>query len=82
MREAVLGLSLEQIRDVIDLYFEDASEIKGKRKVVEILKEQRRETLEKIGLLQQFAGELDLNIRRLEGLIRIIESGERSKGEP
>lgn len=77
-----LGLSLEQIGEVIDLYFEDPSGIKGKRKVVEILKAQRRETLEKIGLLQQFAGELDLNIRRLEGLIHIIESGERTKGEP
>lgn len=38
-----LGLSLEQIRDVIDLYFEDDNTlVKGKRKVVEILKQQRR----------------------------------------
>ena len=71
-----LGLSLEQIRDVIDLYFEDATGIKGKRKVVEILKQQRRETQAKIGSLQQFVQELDQNIARLEGLIRTIELQE------
>ncbi|WP_242527348.1 MerR family transcriptional regulator [Ktedonosporobacter rubrisoli] len=71
-----LGLSLEQIRDVIDLYFEDATGIRGKRKVVEMLKKQRRETQEKIGSLQQFLHELDQNIARLEGLIRAIEAQE------
>ncbi|HLZ62816.1 MAG TPA: MerR family transcriptional regulator [Ktedonosporobacter sp.] len=77
-----LGLSLEQIHDVIDLYFEDTvTLVKGKRKVIEMLKKQRRETLEKIGSLQQFLSELDESIARCEGTVRAIESQEATESE-
>ena len=68
-----IGLSLEEIREVIDLYFTDATGIQGKRKVLEILKRHRDETDEKMATLQRFRSELDQNIARVEGLIRAIE---------
>jgi DNA-binding transcriptional MerR regulator len=77
-----LGLSLEQIGDVIDLYFEDANgQVKGKRKVIEMLKKQRREVQEKISSMQQFLNEIDQNIARIEGHIRAIENMEATEGE-
>lgn len=77
-----LGLSLEQIRAVIDLYFEDDNAlVKGKRKVVEILKQQRREVQEKISSMQQFLNEIDQNIARFEDHIRAIEKMETAKSE-
>lgn len=64
-----LGLSLEQIGQVIDLYFEDATGIRGKRKVLEILREQREQALSQIDQLRTFVDELDGHIRRIEGYI-------------
>jgi len=69
-----LGLSLEEIADVIDLYFEDASGIKGKRKVVEILREHLRTTTGRIDELEQFRSELLSNIHRLEAIIQEMET--------
>src|SRR6266481_5051446 len=61
-----LGLSLEEIRDVIDLYFTDPSGIQPKQKVLAILKKQLAEADRKIGDLQQFRADLQANIERFE----------------
>lgn len=71
-----IGLSLEEISAVIDLYFTDSTGIQGKRKVLDILRRHRQETDERMISLQSFRSELDQNIARVEGLIRAIERGD------
>ncbi len=61
-----LGLSLEEIGEVIDLYFTDPSGIQPKQKVLAILRKHLREAESKIGELQQFRSELQANIERFE----------------
>ena len=50
-----LGLSLDEIRDCLDLYFEDPTGLRGKQKVLSILKTHLKETDEKLEALE--AGE-------------------------
>lgn len=64
-----LGLSLEEIGSVIDLYFSDPTGIEGKRKVLAILRKHLVEAEEKIADLQQFRAELQANITRIQALI-------------
>lgn len=61
-----LGLSLEEIRDVIDLYFIDPSGVQPKQKVLSILRQHLAEADQKIGGLQQFRADLQANIERFE----------------
>ena len=61
-----LGLTLEEIASVIDLYFEDSTGLRGKQKVLEILKPHLQETDEKITALAQFRSELQANIARIQ----------------
>lgn len=61
-----LGLSLEEIRDVIDLYFIDPSGVQPKQKVLDILRKHLAETDQKIDALQQFRADLQNNIERFE----------------
>lgn len=61
-----LGLSLDEIRDVIDLYFIDPSGIQPKQKVLAILRQHLAETDHKIGALQQFRADLQAHIQRFE----------------
>ena len=61
-----LGLSLDEIRDVIDLYFLDTSGVRPKLKVLAILRQHLAETDEKLDELKQFRGELQSNIKRFE----------------
>lgn len=61
-----LGLSLDEIRDVIDFYFIDPSGIQPKRKVLAILRQHLAETNQKIGALQQFHTDLQAHIARFE----------------
>ena len=61
-----LGLSLEEIGDVIDLYFIDPSGIQPKHKVLSILRKHLAETDLKIGGLQKFRVDLQSNIERFE----------------
>ncbi len=69
-----LGLGLDEISSVIDLYFEDPTGIRGKRKVLEILKAQLKETSNKIAELAQFRAEVEANIAKIE---RLIEEARR-----
>lgn len=68
-----LGLSLDEIRDVIDLYFTDPSGLQPKQKVLAMLRQHLAETEKKIGALAQFRAELLANIERFE---RWIEEQE------
>ncbi len=61
-----LGLSLDEIRDVIDLYFTDPSGVQPKQKVLTILRQHRASTDQKIGALQQFRADLQVHIERFE----------------
>ena len=64
-----LGLCLDDIGSVIDLYFEDATGIRGKEKVLDILREQLERTEAQLDELTTFRSELKSNITRMEGLI-------------
>ena len=64
-----LGLSLNDIAAVIDLYFEDATGIKGKVKVLEILQEQLARTSAQFKELSTFKGDLEANIKRMKSLL-------------
>jgi len=61
-----LGLSLDEIQGVIDLYFSDASGIQGKRKVIDILRGHLADADAKIASLQGFRAETQANIARFE----------------
>jgi MerR family transcriptional regulator, copper efflux regulator len=61
-----LGLSLDEIREVIDLYFTDPSGIQPKQKVLAIFKKHLAAADRKIGDLQQFRADLQANIERFE----------------
>jgi MerR family transcriptional regulator, copper efflux regulator len=69
-----LGLSLDEIRDVIDLYFMDPSGIMPKQKVLAILQRHLAETDEKIDAFQQFRSELQSNIERFERWLKEREN--------
>lgn len=64
-----LGLSLDEIASVIDLYFTDASGIKGKEKVLQILEAQLIKTNAQLDELGSFKCDLEANIDRMKGLI-------------
>ena len=64
-----LGLSLDEIAAVIDLYFEDASGIKGKEKVLEILQTQLKRANAQLHELTAFKQDLENNIARMHALI-------------
>lgn len=69
-----LGLTLEEITTVIDLYFEDSTGIKGKQKVLEILQFHLKETDEKMTSLQEFRSDLETNILRIQQQIQELSS--------
>ncbi|MEZ2718957.1 MerR family transcriptional regulator [Niallia circulans] len=59
-----LGLSLDEIRDVIDLYFIDPSGVQAKQKVLVVLRQHLAEVDQKIREYQQFRAELEDHIER------------------
>jgi MerR family copper efflux transcriptional regulator len=61
-----LGLSLDEVGDVIDLYFTDPSGVRAKQKVLAILRAHLAEVDRKVGALQQFRADLQAHIRRFE----------------
>jgi len=61
-----LGLSLDEIRGVIDLYFIDPSGIQPKQKVLAILRQHLADADRKIGALQQFRADVQAHIERFE----------------
>ncbi len=69
-----LGLTLEEITTVIDLYFEDSTGIRGKQKVLEILQTHLKETDGKITALVQFRSDLEANIIKIKQQIQEISN--------
>ena len=65
-----LGLTLEEITTVIDLYFKDATGIRGKQKVLEILQFHLQETDEKLAALGDFRSDLEANISKIQQQIK------------
>lgn len=64
-----LGLSLDEITDVIDLYFDPSGGmLPGKKKVIEILKAQLTKVDAQIDELSDFRSDLIRNIRHMERL--------------
>lgn len=61
-----LGLSLEEISSIIDLFFEEPTMVRGKQRLLEILQAHLRETDEKIEALTQFRSELQANIAKIQ----------------
>ncbi len=70
-----LGISLEEIGEVLPLYCDDPTGVRGKQRVLEILKSSLVETDEKIAALQRFRAELLVNIERIEQFIAHNRSG-------
>ncbi len=69
-----LGLSLEEIQSVIDLYFKEPTMIKGKQKVLEILAKHLEETDKKMEALAQFREEIVASMARIQLMIDEISS--------
>jgi DNA-binding transcriptional MerR regulator len=61
-----LGLSLEEIAGVIDLYFHDPTGRQAKLKVLAILRQHLAETEQKLAVLDGFRTDLVAHIRRFE----------------
>lgn len=64
-----IGLTLEEIGEVIPLYCEDPTGLRGKRRVLEILKRQLHDTDEKIMALQRFRADILTNIDIIQQFI-------------
>lgn len=64
-----LGLSLDEVASVIDLYFEGSKVVEGKQRVLEILEGHLRRTDEQISELTAFRSELTGSIARMHRLI-------------
>ena len=69
-----LGLSLDEIRDVIDLYFTDPSGRQPKQKILIMLRQHLAETDQRIGALEQFRADLQAHIARFERWLEETES--------
>jgi MerR family transcriptional regulator, copper efflux regulator len=63
----MLGLSLDEIRDVIDLYFSDPSGVRAKVKVLAMLHAHLHEIDKKVAALADLRSSLRADIKRFEG---------------
>ncbi|MFH5183529.1 MerR family transcriptional regulator [Paenibacillus sp. TAB 01] len=61
-----LGLSLDEMREVVQLYFIDPSGVQSKRRALAILRQHLVETDRKLSELEQFRGELQSLIEHFE----------------
>ena len=70
-----MGLSLEEIGEVLPLYCDDPTGVRGKQRVLELLETSLVETDDKIASLQRFRAELQTNIERIRQYIERNRSG-------
>jgi DNA-binding transcriptional MerR regulator len=61
-----IGLSLEEIGGVINLYFDDPSGVRAKKKVLSILRTHLAETDAKLAALKLFRKDIESHISRFE----------------
>jgi DNA-binding transcriptional MerR regulator len=64
-----MGLSLEEVGEVLPLYCDDPTGLRGKRRVLQILQAHMDEVDEKITSLQQLRADLHANITRIQAYI-------------
>lgn len=72
-----IGLSLDDIGNVLPLYYGDPTGAAGKRKIIEILRAQLEETDRKIAAMQSFRDEILRNITKFE---LFLKQGHPGKG--
>ena len=65
-----LGLTLEEVSGVIELYFSDPSRRSAKRKVLSILRQHLSQADEKITALTKFRSDLQAHIERFDQWLR------------
>jgi MerR family transcriptional regulator, copper efflux regulator len=65
-----IGLSLDDIGNVLPLYYADPTGVAGKKKIVEILRTQLEETDRKLASIQTFRDELQRNIAKYESFLK------------
>ena len=70
-----LGLSLEEVAGVIDLYFTDPSGLRAKHKVLGMLRAHLATVDQKVGELQQARDELQAHIVRFEQWLELQKKG-------
>lgn len=68
-----LGLSLEEVGELLPFYCDDPTGLKGKRRLLEILRGHLAETDEKLAGLRQFRTELQSTVERIEQFIAEAE---------
>jgi MerR family transcriptional regulator, copper efflux regulator len=61
-----LGLSLDEVGDVLDLYFKDPGGVRAKKRVLAILRAHLAEIEQRVGELSQLRSDLQLHIKRFE----------------
>lgn len=64
-----LGLTLEEIGSILDLFFEEPTVLQGKQKLLEMLVAHLKETDVKLEALAQFRSELQANIAKIQNWI-------------
>ena len=69
-----LGLTLEEISSILDLFFEEPTMLQGKQKLLEILQAHLNETDEKLEALTQFRSELQANIAKIQQYIEQVSN--------
>jgi DNA-binding transcriptional MerR regulator len=69
-----LGLNLDEIGEVLDLYFSDPTGVRGKRRVREILAGHLAEARRKRAELDRFCTDLEAGLARLDRLIADAEA--------
>lgn len=69
-----MGLTLEEIKQVIPLYFEDPTGLRGKQKTLQLLKMHLKDVDEKIASLHQLRHELETNITQTEEYVQKLQS--------
>ncbi|MBK9714745.1 MAG: MerR family transcriptional regulator [Kouleothrix sp.] len=70
-----LGLTLEEIGEVLPLYCDDPTGVRGKQRVLEILEAHMLETDEKIACLQRLRADLQTSIVRIQRYIAQTQAG-------
>lgn len=76
-----LGLSLDEIRDVIDLYFTDPSGVRAKQKILGMLRAHLAEMDQKMEGLRSLRADLHAHIRRFETWLEVTQS-KKEKDQP
>ena len=64
-----MGLSLEEVGEVLPLYCDDPTGLRGKRRVLEILQHHLADVNGKIVCLQQLRSDLQANIDRIQAYL-------------